>query len=179
MANLLPQKERKSFEWEYRSRLVVIILLFFIVTFVIGVVFLLPSYFISQSKNESIARQFELLEKAIELREEDVSVKSLLAVKQKINELTIVNGQVPQTKILQVIIDSMDSHVTVNAFFYIQSKDKNSEMRITGTAESRTALLSFSDRLKKEELFELVDFPVSSLARDSDIVFSIILSGNF
>jgi len=70
MANLLPQKERGRLELEYRLRLLIVSLLFLMVTFTVGVIFLLPSYFISKSKEESIMRQSDLLKKTITLREE-------------------------------------------------------------------------------------------------------------
>lgn len=179
MANLLPQKERKRFEWEYRFRLLTILLLFLMATIVLGTVLLLPSYFVSQSKGESIGRQSELLKKTITLREGDVSVASLLATKQKINQLVDVQNQILQTEIIQTIIQNIDTDITVDAFYYTQGMGSDGEMKITGKADSRTALLSFSDRLKKESLFTRVDLPVSSLARDSDIIFSITLNGDF
>lgn len=174
MANLLSQKEKKRFKWEYRFRLIIIILLFCTATFSFGVVLLLPSYFVSQLKEESIVRQSELLKETIAFREIDISAATLLATKQKINALTSVQEQVPQTKIIQTIIQNIDENIVVDTFYY-----KKGEMKITGRADSRTALISFSNRLEKEELFNRVDLPISSLARDSDIIFSITLNGGF
>ena len=179
MANLLPQKERKRFEWEYKSRLLTIALLFLMSTIALGIILLLPSYFVSKSKGESISRQSELLKKTISLRESDTSVMSLLATKQKINQLVEVQKQVLQTEIIQTIIQNTDENITIDAFYYTQETGSGGEIRITGKADSRTALLSFSDSLKKENLFSRVDLPVSSLARDSDITFSITLNGDF
>ncbi len=179
MANLLPKKERNFFKYEYRFRLFSVILLFFIATSMLGMVFLLPSYFVSSLKEESIVRQFGLLKKTIELREEGASVESLLIAKQKINELVIVDKQVSNIKILQAIMDSMDDNVSVDVFYYTKGSEKKGKMRIAGIAESRAAFISFSDRLKKENSFNMVDFPVSSLAKDSDIPFSLILNINF
>ena len=179
MANLLPKKERKHFEWEYRFRLLIILLLFTMVTFALGIVFLLPSFFVSQSKEKSIERQSELLQKTITLRERDMSVASLRSINQKINKLTAVQEQVLQTEIMQTIIKNLDKDITIDAFYYTHKIDSDGEMRITGKAKSRTSLLSFSDRLKKESLFNNVDLPVSSLARDSNIVFLITLNGDF
>lgn len=179
MANLLPKKERGRFEWEYRFRLLTVIFILLMLLFVFGTILLLPSYFISQSKEESISRQSKLLQKTISLREEGVSTTFLLSTKQKINQLITVQEQIPQTEILQVIIDNTDEDITINAFYYTQGQDFTGEMRITGKANTRTALLSFSDRLKKDDLFDRVDLPVSSLARDSNITFSITLNGRF
>ncbi len=179
MANLLPQKERGRFELEYRLRLLIVSLLFLMVTFTVGVIFLLPSYFISKSKEESIMRQSDLLKKTITLREGDISVKSLLSTKQKINQLILIQKHTPQIEIMRAIIRNINSGVTVNAFYYIREKDTEGEIKITGKANSRTKLLSFSNRLKKEGIFKRVDLPVSNLAKDSNIAFSITLNGDF
>ncbi|MFC1732245.1 hypothetical protein ACFL6I_18210 [candidate division KSB1 bacterium] len=179
MANLLPKKERKRFEWEYKFRLLTILLLFLMATIVLGIILLLPSYFVSKSKGESIGRQSELLKKTIIFREGDTSVTSLLSTKQKINQLVETQKQVLQTEIIQTIIQNTDENVAVDAFYYKKGTDSDGEMKVTGKADSRTALLSFSDRLKKESLFDRVDLPVSSLARDSNITFSITLNGDF
>ncbi|MEX1120221.1 MAG: hypothetical protein WD509_02940 [Candidatus Paceibacterota bacterium] len=179
MANLLPKKERKRFEWEYRSRLFIVVLFFFGVTAMFGSALLLPSYFVSQSKEESIKRQSELLQKTIIVREKDTSVATLLATKQKIDQLTVIQNRVLQTKVIQTIIQNTDSNITIRAFYYERKGDTQGEMKISGTARSRTSLLAFSDRLKKESLFSGVDLPVSSLAQDSNITFSIVLTGDF
>ena len=179
MANLLPQKERKHFELEYKFRLLVVSLLFLMATFIIGIIFLLPSYFISQSKGKSIMRQSELLKKTITLREGDISVKSLLSTKQKINQLILIQKQIPQIKIVRTIIRNISKGVTVDAFYYIKNKKNEGEVKIVGKANSRTKLLSFSNRLKKEGIFKRVDLPVSNLAKDSNITFSITLNGDF
>jgi Tfp pilus assembly protein PilN len=179
MANLLPKKERRRFDWEYNLRLLTVVLLLLTATFAFGAVLLLPSYFISESKGESIGRQSELLQKTISLRESDVSMASLLATKQKIDQLVVVQEQIPQTEIIQSIIKNIDENVTVDAFYYTREQDHVGKMRITGRANSRNDLLSFSDRLEKDNLFNHADLPVSSLVRDSDIIFSITLEGDF
>lgn len=179
MANLLPKRDRNRFEWEYRFRVLTVVLLSIAVTLVLGTIFLLPSYFVSQSKEESIDRQSELLQKTISAREADLAVTSLLATKQKINQLVSVQDQVLQTEVLQSIINNTDNNIALEGFYYKQGTDSKSEMKITGRAHSRTTLLSFSERLKKESLFSQVDLPVSSLAKDSNITFSITLTGDF
>jgi len=179
MANLLPKKERRIFESEYIFRLLIVVLLFLIATFLLGVALLLPSYFISNSKEESIKRQSELLQKTIAQREGDATVSSLLSTKQKIDALIETQNKIPKTEVIQSIIQNINENITVDAFYYTKKGESLGEIRITGRAISRAELLSFSDRLKKENLFKAVDLPVSSLAQEANIVFSIIISGDF
>ncbi len=177
MANLLPLKERKHFEREYLLRLVILVLLFFLLSTIFGVILLLPSYFVSSLKEETITRQSELLDKAIESRGQNTSVASFTATKNKIQQLTEVQKQVPQTELIHTVVKNLSPQVTVDAFYY--TNGSASQLRITGRSDSRVGLIEFADRLRAESLFNSVDLPVSSLARDSNIVFSITLVGNF
>lgn len=164
---------------EYRIRLLTVSFLFLLFTGLFATVLLLPSFFVSRSKEASIERQSQLLQKAIAFRESDYSTASLLAVKQKLNELTTLERKTLQTEIIDAVVRSTDSAITVDAFYYTKKVGAGAELKITGHALSRTALISFSDRLKQEHLFKEVDLPVSSLARDANIIFSITLKGDF
>lgn len=180
MANVLPQKERKRFEMEYKLRLVVVILALLSIAIVFGAILLLPSFFVSQLKEESIMRQSELLQRAIAIRESDTSTALLVALRSKVEALEAVQGQVLQTKLIETISQNTDASVTVDAFYYTRGAGGGeSQLKITGRAATRTALISFVDRLKQESLFSMVDLPVSNLAKDSNIVFSITLEGEF
>jgi hypothetical protein len=47
---------------------------------------------------------------------------------------------------------------------------------ISGRAVDRQALADFRDRLLAEDAIEVVDFPISNLAKDRDIDFSMTLT---
>lgn len=47
---------------------------------------------------------------------------------------------------------------------------------LSGTARDRQALADFRDRLLEQEAVDAVDFPISNLAKDRDIVFSITVT---
>lgn len=179
MANLLPAKERKQFQREYFFRVAVVVLVFLLFSGMLSVVLLLPSYFISKTKEDSIERQSALIQKAIALRENDVSLASLVHTKQKLDALRSAQGQVLQSDVIRTVVSAVDASIAVGAFYYTSRPNEEGELRITGRAVSRTSLIAFADRLKKESLFSSVDLPVSSLAQDSNIVFSITIKGAF
>lgn len=179
MSNVLPPHDKKYLKREYTLRLFTVFFLFLLSTGLFATILLLPSYFISQSKEASIERQSQLLQRAITFRESDRSTASLVTTKQKLNELAALRMQTPHTDVISAVVRSTDSTITVDAFYYTKKSVDNAELKITGRALSRAALLSFSDRLKRERVFERVDLPVSSLARDANIVFSITLEGDF
>ena len=179
MSNLLPPQDKKRLLLEYDIRLLAVFLFLLLFTGLLASTFLLPSYFISQSKAASIERQSELLKRAITFRESDLSVASLVTTKQKLGGLSAIESKTPHIEVIGAIVRSTDSSVTVDALYYTKNADGSAELKLTGRALSRVALISFSDRLKKEPLFEQVDLPVSNLARDANIIFSITLKGKF
>ncbi|OGG55181.1 hypothetical protein A3D62_00125 [Candidatus Kaiserbacteria bacterium RIFCSPHIGHO2_02_FULL_49_11] len=178
MANLLPKEERIRFEREYLYRLVIVGLSFFIALGIFGFALLLPSYFLSKSKEASIRDQSEFLQKAVTIREQDVSSEFLARTKQKLIELDSSGGRTLPTSLIDTIIKNKESTVTIDALYYTRSAEEGS-VRITGRAASRASLLSFSDRLQQEEVFSKVDLPVSHLAKETNIIFSMTLSGKF
>jgi hypothetical protein len=56
---------------------------------------------------------------------------------------------------------------------------ENSTLSIGGVATTRDALLSFKKKLEADEKFEEIVLPVSSLAKDTDIDFSLQIKGTF
>ncbi|MCW9054824.1 MAG: PilN domain-containing protein [Candidatus Pacebacteria bacterium] len=179
MANVLPQKERKRFQREYALRLGVVVLVLVIISAVFCSILLVPSFFMSILKEESIARQSELINKAIAIREKDASTASLLIFRQKLNALKEIQEQVLQTDVIETIARNTNDSVVVDALYYTKGSDATSQVKVSGRARSRTMLITFADNLNQEHLFTSVDLPVSNLAKDSNIVFSMTLTGEF
>jgi hypothetical protein len=178
MANLLPIKERKRGQREYTLRLSAVILIFFITAVVFGSVLLLPSYFFAELKLKSVKEQSVLVQRAIELRGQDVSGVLLTGTKQKLIELDTAQTQISQITLINAVNANRGQGIMIRSYFYTYAKDENS-IKIFGTASTREALTSFSERLKQESLFSRIDLPVSSLAKDTNIDFSITLFGDF
>src|SRR3989338_9784402 len=71
MINLLPDEYKNLVEREYQGRILTGMLLFFIITVIISIIFLIPSYFISQIEYSSA------LDRAEKNKQWDISFKNI------------------------------------------------------------------------------------------------------
>lgn len=161
-----------------RVSIVVIVFLFF--TILAGGAQLIPSYFISESKERATKEHADIIKKSVAKREKDISIIVLLETKEKLKLLTSDENNISLVAIFKKIINSKPSGINIDGIFYDKSQtEKKTEILITGEADAREPLLEFKKLLAVETLFTNVILPVSNLASDSDIKFSIRITGNF
>ena len=177
MLYLLPSEEKKAIQREYASnRLVLCLALgFFLVAF--SIVFLLPSYFLSDQKERAAQMQADSSDHSAGAAATKDGRNALSDLRAKMALLAAPHpgASVP---IDEVVVDRGPG-VEVKEFSYAEAGPKGFQLQIQGVAASRDALLAFVDALRKDKLFSSVDFPISSFAKDSDISFVIGLKGSF
>lgn len=178
MRNLLSQKDKKILSGEYRLRIVITILTFLFFTILIGGAQLAPSYFISELKERATKEHASIIKESIEKREQDISATILFETKEKLKLLTFNEESFSLRAIFEAIIDDKPSEVRISGIFYNKSQTgKETEILVTGEADRREPLLEFKKLLEKEDQFREVVLPVSNLASDRDIKFSIKIIG--
>ena len=176
MRNLLSQKDKKILRNEYKLRVVIVLLMFLFFTILAGGVELIPSYFVSESKERAIKKHSDIIKESVAKKEQEVSRTVLFETKEKLKLLSFNEEDISMRTIFEVIIDNKPSEVRINAIFYDK---KQTEILITGEADAREPLLGFKKLLEREILFTDVLLPISNLASDRDIKFSIKVTGNF
>jgi hypothetical protein len=68
------------------------------------------------------------------------------------------------------------ANILIDRLNLTQEDAKILPVRITGTATDRQALASFRDRMLAHPLISEVDLPISNLANDKDILFSLVVT---
>lgn len=180
MRNLLSQKDKKILLSEYKTRVSIVVIIFLFFTILAGVVQLIPSYLISESKERAAQELSSIIKESVAKREKDVSVIVLLETKEKLKLLAFDENNVSLAAIFKKIIKNKPNGVNINGIFYNKSQTgKGTDILITGEADAREPLLEFKKLLGIETLFTGVMLPVSNLASDSEIKFSITVTGNF
>ena len=87
------------------------------------------------------------------------------------------NQQNSLSKIVELFSSMEGSGVELTALTVIRAEGNQVDpVKLTGNALDRQALADFRDRLLEQEEIEVVDFPISNLAKDSDISFSITVT---
>lgn len=178
MQNLLREQDKEAIRKEYALRVTIAALILFFVTVLLNSFLLLPAYFLSRSQENTALRYAEALNKIIEFRDKNTSINVLSDAKNTIALLSQNRGQASLRSIFQTIIESRPQGVSIRGLFYEKKDDKN-VITVIGVSSGREELLSFKKRLEHEILFQSVILPISNLASDENIEFSLNIAGTW
>lgn len=136
---------------------------------------LLPSFFL-------IKQHFDLANTAspLSVAETDPLLENILELPGEINtKLTFfqtINGEKGAMNTLASVISSLPDGVKLNSILFSKKqgdKDKKgTAILISGIARNRESLVSFGNILRETNKFSSVEVPVSSLAKEKDLPFS-------
>jgi hypothetical protein len=174
MINLIPPAAKKKIIIEYWLRVVSVWFYIWTVAILGSVAIMFPAYVLihsqvsvyeqsAQTASEKVAN-FEEVKKQIEHSNE-------LATKMQ-NQLVL-----PRMSDYLTLFRSLEGQgVTLSNIEMSRAEAAFSPIRVSGRAESRQALASFRDRISADARVEKVDLPLSNLAKDKDIQFSLTVT---
>ncbi len=171
MINLIPPVVRKSIITEYWVR-VVSIWLFIVAVVATAVVFLsLPVYVLVSSKVDVYAQS--AAEATERVTEYDLSAGALVranVMAQRVFELRKVEKFSSTISAIEVL---QGSEIEIEGFEFAREEDALAPVKVTGRAATRQALSDFREALLSQETISEVVLPISNLAKDRDIQFSV------
>ena len=175
MFNLLPEEYKKKLKVEYNIRLAITGLLFGFFIILIANAFLLPSYLLSKIKEIEIENRLaNISSKTPDKTNTELNVvlqntKKQLTVLNSIDNVSFVESlkKVLARKVPGIIINNL----SVNEIGSVW------KIAVSGIASNRDVLISFKTSLESEKSFNGVDLPVSNLAKNKDIPFTITVRG--
>ena len=180
MINLLPPIEKERIKREYRRRIFVIYALLISGAFVIGLILLLPSYFIVDILEESAETEFLILKNSEESTEREKINDELRITKERLATITEEKTRIDLYEVIEKIANFTNNTIKITSISYTRGTDENdSTLLLGGLAATRGDLLLMTNTLKDDELFNEVILPVSSLAEDENIKFNIEIKGIF
>ena len=175
MINLLPKRAYKKVSHEYYTRLITLFFLVMSAVFCFSTLLFLPSYFLVRDEAQEAARFLEAAETQAQLREESEKGRQVAALAEKQRILFPYTKQVVVSTMLETLLRAKPDGVSITELAYVHG-DGETRLSFSGEADTRSALVSFTDNLKKTAAFRDVSLPVSSLIADSDIPFSFSLT---
>jgi len=172
MSNLLSPKDKKKVKREYLLRLVVLVLLALGLTFLIIFIASIPSYFLSEHKVSVASDRIDFLESLIKESQASDSTDELTFTNEKIKSLRD-SREFDLSGAIQFVLTKKTSSIKITALSIKTMSDVERELIVKGIAQNRESLISFSDGLKSINRFVDVDLPISNLAKNIDIEFSL------
>lgn len=178
MINILPQTERRALQREYfwKYGAVITFLVTAVVLFV--AVTLVPSYIMSNVKEEILSNQIAAAKNTVSAAEETQSTKDIRATTEQIRVLT-PNAQVLNDHdVFLSIVAGKTAGIKITSFSLVRASAETA-VTVSGVASDRQTLLAFQKKLDDNVLFTSVDLPISNLTKSKDIIFTVKLKGKF
>ena len=173
MVNLLPQKEIRALKRVYYVRLVTTLMFLASLALVVGGILLAPSYVVSGRAAESAERYLAAIEETTSLREKAGVSDTVRALSERLRILDSLIAQPSGVAALDAILAERTSGIRITGIGFAKGESDAVGVAIAGVASNRTTLLAFVDELRAAGTFGGVEVPVSQLAQDANIPFSI------
>jgi hypothetical protein len=180
MANLITEKQHKSLRLEYQIRLGAMALLIIALLGVIFLAYVIP-YYISVKKNDLVVS--EQFKSVISIEnKENTSESATWVVTKTLDELKAVdlygkNTLVPSESFAKVI-GHKNQNIRITRLNFSLNKAGQGQILVNGIAKNRDGLVTFVEDLKAKGGYTSVESPISDLAKDSNITFTVSLKIN-
>ena len=175
MFNVLPHILKAKIKAEYQVRYVTLVLLLILFLQISFLIFLSPSWIISFYRERDASTQMENIKQS-PLAKGASPIASVITDTNK--KLFLLNSLLQYPEVaptVKIILENKTSPVHLNEFLYTSKNASSSAFLIAGVSETREGLVSFVKSLEKSGNFKTVYLPVSDLAKDKNIDFSITL----
>ena len=174
MFTLLPEDYKKRIVKDYRSRLTNVGLLLFIGAFFAGIILLIPSLAFVGSKKTELLSEKMLLETDIAEKNSNNLAEALSSIRTDL--VVLQREEVSPTDFIKKIIGVKTPAIKINEIHYTLTEDTAGTFTISGLALLRKDLTSFTKSLETIPGVILVDLPISNLAKDANLPFTIQIS---
>jgi len=180
LTNLLPRDRVRTLRFEYFLRLATVALLGLTGLVVVCGVLLFPSYLFIGIEVSTRQAQIERLGSTSANADEIAAASRLAALGDSTAYLATLAKQPSASAALKNVLLVPHPGITLSGFTFAPPKDTgDGSMTVSGVSATRDALRSYSLALRSVPTVDAADLPVSAYAKDSNIPFTITLSGTF
>lgn len=172
--NLLPKKYKYDLKEGFKQRFFVTSMFTIGVSFVVGTIMSLPAYFLVPKDLTEMSEGIYLENKDADSANEMLKLPEKIDFKVKFLNISMSGPSI--TGVLSEIVSNLPQGVALDSINFIRQPGRvegtSPQISISGIAKNRESLVSFSETLNKSVIFSNVELPVSNLARDKDLPFS-------
>ncbi len=175
--NILPKEEKVFLKKEYWMRFFTMCLNLVAIVGVIAIILLLPTYFLSQSKEMFVEDSLAIFNKENRELSSDNIDKTINDINSKLSILDKEGAPyLVSDKIIDDILASQTPGITFSQILFNKQITKilgSSSLEIHGVATNRDTLRSFKTNLDNNPNFSEVDLPISNFLEKTNLPFTI------
>lgn len=175
MFKLLTEEGRQKVAHEYVMRRTIVMLFALILVAVVGIIGLLPSYALSNARQNEVLERRRMMDRFGERGDEAELQAWLVEINRKLQILSPKLDSEQPSDFIEKIIDQRTAGLRITDFSFVRAKDKIT-FSASGVALNRQTLIVFENRINSSGYFSEVTLPISNLAKDRNIDFQIKFS---
>jgi hypothetical protein len=172
MFNLLPENLKLKIKAEYAERRIVVILIFVISLLISIIVMLLPTWLSSLYKEMETKKESDKMNQYLATFNVTPTVDLIKSINQKLNILDTLLAYQKIIPNLDIIIAQKTSAIVLTSIAYTSASGDTATISIGGKAVTRDSLVTYVKKLQDTVKFKAVDLPISNLAKDKNISFT-------
>lgn len=180
LTNLLPKERRSALAREYYLRLTTVATVLLALLLIVSALLLLPTYIYLKGQ---VARSTEVLTRintSLAASGQEEAGARLATLEADSRYLLSVAGSASASGALQALISVSRPGITLTGFTFTPGvKGAEGRMLVTGYAATREALRAYDAALEAQPYVSVSELPISAYALESDIPFTITLTGSF
>ena len=175
MFKLLTDEEKQKVAHEYSVRRAVVVLLALILVLVVGIIGLLPSYILSDARQNEVLERTRIMG-SVGQRGDEKDLQTWL--RETNRKLQILSPELDTDRpsiFIERVLDQKVLGARITGLSWIRAEDKIT-LSVNGVALDRQALIAFENSINSSGYFSEATLPISNLARDRNIDFQIKFS---
>lgn len=174
MINLIPPDAQKQVRTEYWIRVATVWMFLFGTGFLIVAILNAPVYVLVRSQLDSYLLEYN------QASDETQSFKDAETTINDANSMIALLGVgtsvMPFSSVIAKLETLTGDGIAINSYKFSRKNGAIDSIVIDGLASSRLSLSQFKDALQKDDMFKSASLPLSNLAKDVDIPFTITIT---
>lgn len=180
LIDLLPTERKRAFRKNYFLRLATVAVLGAAVLLLVHGVLLAPSYFFLAEAKANEEARLRFIEERLASSGDQEIVRRLTKLDRETEHLSTIGVAPAASATVRSLLALPRSGITLVGISYTPPAGKNAgRLQLTGTATTRNALRAYQSTLGTLPGVSAVDLPISAYAKESDIPFTVTLTGTF
>lgn len=176
MINLLPEIEKKKLKKIHQMKVAVLSMYMLALVGISLAVFLLPTFVLSESKEQTLVDKLAALKKNSENDKSDTLDKVIDDINSKLKVFPEQGEFVFSQDVLGEVLSKKTEDISITSVTYTVS-DKDLKISVVGQAKDRESLLAFERDLSSVPQFIGIQLPISNFLKNNNIDF--IIEGTF
>lgn len=171
MIDLLPPEGRKIVDRSYRLRIGSTFIILAMIVVVLLCVSLVPTYIFTYYQNRAFT--LDGYRKSTNTEAYTLIEGALKKTQGELTQLSTTRSLTPVSEVVDAVHELAQSGVTLSHVSVEAPNGVVKSLIVRGTADTRETLAVFADALEASPYFESVQVPISDLARDRQLPFTL------